>query len=233
MPLKPKGRTKGQTKTKKTKGQTKPKVEHKEPKVEHKETKAYGGVLPWSIDPKGSKWILLGRESDGPEQGKWSDFGGGVEPKDSSVLRAAFREMEEESMGLLSPPDLSKVICPSLTFELGAWKGTLVLGKLGVGSHKDQRLTKDHWNHLASIPKRLEARYRDRPCKASTKTTPTGTKAHDPRCEKDKALWVRLKDIRQVEPSLLLVKGKTLGERVIPLRKNYGLLLTKALEMID
>jgi 8-oxo-dGTP pyrophosphatase MutT (NUDIX family) len=212
----------------KPKDSTKPKDGTK-PKDSTK-PKAYAGVLPWTIDPKGRLWILLGRESDGPEAGKWSDFGGGVEAKDHSTLEAAFREMNEESMGLLKPPE-SKAggvdsICPSLTFDFGSFHGSLILGLLGS---PEKRLSKKQWDHLRRIPRLLGEIRRARPCIRSF----GGAKAHDATCEKDRARWIRIKDIRGVEPSMLLVEGETARERVILLRKSYGLLLRQALKLLN
>jgi len=180
-----------------------------------KSAKAYAGVLPWTVDSKGHLRILLGREAGGHEAGKWSDFGGGVEPKDHSSLAAAFREMGEESMGLLAHDE--STVCPSLTFDFGGFHGTLVLGVLGDLNTKG-RLSKKAWKHLEEIPSiLLEKR----------KALCTST-SHDPSCEKDRAVWIRVKDIVQIEPSLLLLTQ----DAVLPLRKNYGLLLTKALDLL-
>ncbi len=203
----------------------------KEPQKIRK-AKAYAGVLPWTVDPKGRLWILLGRESAGPEAGKWSDFGGGVEPKDRSTLAAAWREMGEESMGLLNGSgEDSEKICPSLTFDFGSFHGSLILGVVGDLTPWSKRLTKSQWENLRKIPDLLLKRRRDTPCGVGL--ADDSLKGHDPTCEKDMARWIRVKDIRQVEASLLLLlEGDSLSERVVPLRKSYGLLLSKALEFL-
>jgi hypothetical protein len=64
----------------------------------------YAGVLPWAWHTDGPV-ILLGRERYEPgwrDAGRWSDFGGGVEPSvDRDELAAAAREAYEETMGML------------------------------------------------------------------------------------------------------------------------------------
>lgn len=181
--------------------------------------KGYAGVLPWVKDPKGKLWILLGREADGPAKGKWSDFGGGVEAKDSSILKAAFREMGEETMGLLgkSEDEVDK-ICPSLTFDYGSFHGTLILGM--VGTTTSTRLTKAEWKSLQGLPEAL-ASHHEGTCKASK----------SPTCEKDRAEWIRVDKIRAIESSLL-ISGERKSPLILPLRKSYGHLLSRALAML-
>lgn len=188
--------------------------------------KGYAGVLPWTVDPKGNLHILLGREAGGPDKGKWSDFGGGVEPKDPSLLAAAFREMGEESMNLLTrdEADEDTKICPSLSFDFGSFHGTLVLGVLGKRNAKG-RVSKDEWVHLQTIPSKLVDK-RKAQC-GDVKHNVKHNTTHNPRCEKDQAMWIRVKDILQVEQSLLLCK-----ESIVPLRKRYGLILNKALQVL-
>lgn len=65
------------------------------------------GVLLRSRDPSGKRVVLLGREA---EDGKWRDFGGGKEGKETP-LATACREASEESNGLLgSPLEVRKLI---------------------------------------------------------------------------------------------------------------------------
>ncbi len=61
-------------------------------------TKIYGGVLPYAIKDR-KILFLLGREV---HNGRWSDFGGGVEKEDGSLGATAAREAYEESMGLFT-----------------------------------------------------------------------------------------------------------------------------------
>ncbi len=60
----------------------------------------YAGVLPYAIH-KGETYYLLGEEAYGDDKGKWSDFGGRVDPTDASPWEVAQREGDEEGMGLL------------------------------------------------------------------------------------------------------------------------------------
>lgn len=61
------------------------------------------GIIPVSF-VDGRWFFLLGLEHQADEWGsseKWSDFGGGAEPRDGSPLETASREAYEETMGLL------------------------------------------------------------------------------------------------------------------------------------
>lgn len=63
----------------------------------------YGGVLPLVKDARGITWALVGKEACGRDTGKWSDFGGGHEPRDVTLKGTALREGYEESAGILGP----------------------------------------------------------------------------------------------------------------------------------
>ncbi|AVK75568.1 hypothetical protein pqer_cds_1146 [Pandoravirus quercus] len=77
----------------------------------------YAGVLPWARRPQAgdddggddSVVVLLGQERYEPgwrDGGRWSDFGGGVEPRvDRDEIAAAAREAYEETMGMLGSRD--------------------------------------------------------------------------------------------------------------------------------
>ncbi len=60
------------------------------------------GVLPYAIH-KGTVYLLLGQErnvSGWEDRNKWADFGGGIEHGET-VLDAAVREFQEETLGIL------------------------------------------------------------------------------------------------------------------------------------
>lgn len=59
----------------------------------------YVGVIVYSYDNCGQLIFLLGRESMGPEAGRWSDFGGAA--KSNNIHAEAAREFYEETMGFL------------------------------------------------------------------------------------------------------------------------------------
>ena len=187
-------------------------------------TKAYAGVLPYTIDRKGKKWVLLGREAAGVDAGKWSDFGGGVETKDTSYLEAAFREMNEESMGVLETFEPRKTnLFPSVTFDFGSFHGTLVLVHVGALGEDASRVDKKEWEKLEKIPVHFDEA-RKKHC---------GSERHDPKCEKDCVRWFCIQDIKEVGESIMFLKKGTVHERTFPLRKSYGLLLSKALQFLE
>lgn len=183
--------------------------------------KEYAGVLPWTRCPRDRLWILLGRESCGESKGLWSDFGGGIESTDHSTIQAAFREMHEETAGILEHSgNVRDNILPSVSFHYGVFRGSVMLGMLGDGvtskCHGDG-CSKESWTKLLQIPQKfIEAR----------KSVCNGK--YSPLCEKDTLMWICLDDIKSVEQSALLLKNR----KVIKLREYYGHVLSMALKLI-
>lgn len=184
-------------------------------------TGEYAGVLPWVRCPRDRIWVLLGREAGGKSKGHWSDFGGGVELTDHSVVQAAFREMHEETAGVLAHSGNARDnILPSVSFHYGSFKGSVMLGMLGDGVTSKchgNGCSKKSWTKLLQIPQKFAE---------TRKTVCVGE--YSPLCEKDKLLWVCLDDIRSVEQSALFLKNKT----IIQLRGNYGHVLSMAFKLI-
>lgn len=60
------------------------------------------GVLTIAMENKSHIWLtLISQENGGKDHGLWGSFGGYVDPGEDP-LTAAFRELSEESMGLLT-----------------------------------------------------------------------------------------------------------------------------------
>lgn len=57
-----------------------------------------GSVLPFFIDEKGDKCVILGQETGGCDKGKYDDFGGTMESCDKHPVVTAAREFWEEAI---------------------------------------------------------------------------------------------------------------------------------------
>jgi hypothetical protein len=65
------------------------------------------GILPYSFDPNGKLFFLLGKDNDND----WSDFGGRCEFKDhSDPINTATREFYEESLGAILNVQETKIL---------------------------------------------------------------------------------------------------------------------------
>jgi len=67
-------------------------------KKSNKSIKYSAGILPYTFDPNGKLFFLLGKDNDND----WSDFGGRCEFKDrNNPINTATREFYEESLGAI------------------------------------------------------------------------------------------------------------------------------------
>lgn len=83
---------------------------HRSYKMINGKAPKYVGIIPYSNNKKGEKYILLSRESFGKDTGLWSGFGGKPE-KNESIITTAARETSEESMELFGDAhSLEKII---------------------------------------------------------------------------------------------------------------------------